>query len=94
MGLRNYLDVAQYVGINSILYGIPSNVKEEAIIDDFKQSLGKKMVDLKLLREWYINMQDFVLKFIIRTEANWRFSLKLFEQLFKDIIEGKPKNIF
>lgn len=91
LDLRNYLDVASCTGINSILYAIPYNTKEEMVINEFKQKLEKTIEDTDLLKKWCVNIRDPILKFIIRTEANWRTSLEVLNKLVKAVIEGLSK---
>jgi hypothetical protein len=88
MDLRNYLDVAQNVGIRSVLYGLPASEAEEMVIADFKKKLGEAFLDHNPLKEWYIKIRDAILKFIIRSEANSRFSIDQFSKLANAAISG------
>jgi hypothetical protein len=88
MDLRNYLDVAQNVGIDSILDEIPINKTEGLVIADFKKKLQEAFIDQSLLKEWYAKMRIAVLKFIIRSEANSRLSIDQFSKLANAVISG------
>lgn len=92
MDLRNYLDVAQNVGIHSVLYEMPINKTEEVVIADFKKKLQEVFVDHNPLKEWQVKMRDAILKFIIRSEANSRFSIDQFSKLTEAVISGLSKN--
>jgi hypothetical protein len=88
MDLRNYLDMAQIVGIGSVLHEMPINLTEEIVITNFKKKLQEMFVDDNPLKEWYLKMSDAILKFIIRSEANSRFSMDQFSKLAEAIISG------
>lgn len=88
MDLRNYLDVAQNVGIHSILDEIPINKTEALVIADFKRKLQEAFIDQSPLKEWCARMRIAVLKFIIRSEANSRVSIDQFSKLANAVISG------
>jgi hypothetical protein len=92
MDLRNYLDMAQNVGIRSVLYEIPMNKTEELVIADFRTRLQEASVDHNPLKEWQVKMRDAILKFIIRSEANSRFSIDQFSKLTEAVISGLSEN--
>lgn len=90
--LRYYFDMASFVGINTILYDIPDNTAEEAIIEQFKGKLEKNVILKETeysnpMKEWYINMREPILKFIIRTETHPKPTLQRLYGLIKRLTE-------
>lgn len=81
---RNYLDLANVVGINSILYQIPS--LELNVVKDFSQKLSGH--DKDLLAKWYLDMKDFMLKFVLRAESNERISLQALTKLLNGLTKS------
>ena len=75
LDLRNYLDVAQNVGIRSILDGF-TPAEEGALIEGYAAALGKVYTGegVNFLTEWCARMQGPILRFILKTEADERFS--------------------
>jgi hypothetical protein len=86
MDLRNYLDMANVVGINSIFYQLPPDAPDETVIAGFKKKLQEASVDPEQLKEWYVKVTDAVLKFIVRSESNSRFLLDQFKKLTKSTL--------
>jgi hypothetical protein len=84
---RNYLDLAHVIGINSILYQIPS--LEASVIKDYSQKLGN--IDKDLMTKWCLNMSEFILKFVLRTESNERISLQALTKLFDGLTKSWNK---
>lgn len=70
LDLRNYFDLAQEVGIDSILYEF-KNKEENVVINEFKLKLAEAKDD-NILKQWYIHARDPILRFVIRMEASWR----------------------
>jgi len=93
MDLRNYLDMAENVGIHSVLYEMPIDKTEEVVIADFGKKLQEAFVDHNPLKEWQVKMRDAILKFIIRSEANSRFSIDQFSKLTEALISGMSKTL-
>jgi hypothetical protein len=76
---RNYIDVASSAGVNSILYEFPTDTEVDALIAQYKNGLSSltNTALIACLRDWCIDIHDFVLKFAIRTEANPRYAFKI-----------------
>jgi len=88
---RYYLDVAQLAGVKGILDEIPST-NEEAAIREFKLKIeSAKILTDNSLKTWCVCVNDFVLTFILRTEANPRITIALLQQFMKGAIEGLEK---
>jgi hypothetical protein len=87
LDLRNYLDVAQNVGIGSILDDfVPS--EEAQLIEGFSSSLQKAYTGegIKFLEEWCARMQGPILRFILKTEADERFSGAFISEALRKIL--------
>lgn len=78
--LRNYLDMAHIAGIENILYDLPSEEKEENIVNAYKKNL-EKIPDATILKEWCLKMRDPILRFIIRTEESWRWIIPIIRKI-------------
>jgi hypothetical protein len=87
LDLRNYLDVAQNVGIGSILDGIESK-SEKTIIQDFVAKLQKiyGIGGGPFLAEWCSRMRYPILKFITKTETDERFSAAFISEAIRKIL--------
>jgi len=80
MDLRNYLDMARLVGIDSILCQFPAGEKE-VVINAYREKLENELKNnILALRNWYIKMKIPILKFALRTERAWRLSAEMFNE--------------
>ena len=89
--LRNYLDMARFVGIDSILCQFPTG-KKDVIIDTYREKLKNELNNNVLtpdsLRNWYIKMKIPILKFALRTERAWRLSTEMINETVRRALEG------
>lgn len=90
LDLRNYLDVAQNVGIQSILDDF-APAEEDILIEGFTTALGKVYTreGVNFLTEWCARMQGPILRFILKTEADERFSGTFISETLRRILSAK-----
>ncbi|MCJ7424410.1 hypothetical protein MUP01_09120 [Candidatus Bathyarchaeota archaeon] len=91
MDLRNYLDMARLVGIDSILCQFPTREKEEVTINTYREKLKNELKNNILtqdsLRNWYVKMRIPILKFALRTERAWRLSTEMLNEAVRHALE-------
>ena len=87
LDLRNYLDVAQTVGIHTIL-DVITLTEEEALIGTFVSVLQGSYSEegVNFLREWCGRMRGPILRFILKTEADERFSGTFISEALRKIL--------
>jgi len=88
---RYYLDVAQIAGLTSVLDELPSAKEEEAITEIIQKLRSVSILTDALLKEWCICVNDFILRFILRTESNPRITVTLIQEFMKGVAEGLSK---
>jgi hypothetical protein len=89
--LRNYLDMARLVGIDSILCQFPIGEKE-VVINAYREKLKNElkknnMLTQDSLRNWYVKMRIPILKFALRTERAWRLSTEMINEAVRRAFE-------
>jgi hypothetical protein len=93
INLRNYLDMARHVGIDSILCQFPTGAKDEVVISTYREKLKNGLKNNILtqdsLRNWYIRMKIPILKFALRTERVWRLSAEMLNEVIRHALTDR-----